>query len=70
MISKMNEAKIIIDKFNEEYNPDFILDLDYIESYEGRYKIWLTEPICHVSCGYVFNSVEDLKDWAENVCLY
>ena len=57
----------LIRRFNR-MTPDYKAEL-CTDSWEPRYTVYITEPVCGMVSRYVFTSCRDFREWMDGVVL-
>ena len=61
----MKTMQKLVDRFNK-MNPDYHAELD---SWEQKYTVYITEPVCGITGRYVFKSCREFDEWMKGVVL-
>ena len=63
----MKTMQKLVDRFNR-INPDYHAELCR-DSWEQKYTIYITEPVCGLTDRYVFKSCREFDEWMKGVVL-
>ena len=64
----MKTMEKLIARFNK-MNPDYLAELSH-DSWEEKYTIYITEPVCGLVERHVFASCREFREWMDGVVLY
>lgn len=62
----MKTMKKLIQKFNRKF-PNYSAYLDCIESYQGCYRICISDDEYKLSSWYIFDSCRDFNEWMNGI---
>lgn len=63
----MKTMQKLVDRFNRMY-PEYLAELCR-DSWEQKYTIYITEPVCGITGRYVFKSCREFDEWMKGVVL-
>jgi len=63
----METMEKLVKRFNRTH-PGYVAELCR-DSWEPKYTIYITEPVCGITARYVFESCKEFKEWSTVVVL-
>ena len=63
----MKTMERLVKRFNRMY-PDYKAELSR-DTWEPRYSVYITEPVCGITSRYIFHSCREFMEWMGDVVL-